>query len=193
LDKDTLKIRIYDIAKEYKISSDALLKVLRGLGFSVRSHMSVASEDMLDAIADKFKHEIEEVKKDDEVRRKKLMELEAKKRREDAEINALKRKTEAKAKRKTDLAEKEAKAKAAKEPKKKLEYRPLLLSNIASGRLKNRKPNIGPQLSKRLQFSGKSASQLLRNMCIGRSPNRRNRRLVRQTTIKLQRRRPGFA
>jgi len=115
LDKDTSKIRIYDIAKEYKISSDALLKVLRGLGFVIKSHMSVASEDMLDAIADKFKHEIEEVKKDDESRKKKIQEQEARKRREEAEKNALKRKTEAKAKRKIEMAEKEAKAKAAQE------------------------------------------------------------------------------
>lgn len=135
MDKDTSKTRIYDIAKEYKISSDALLKVLRGLGFSIRSHMSVASEDMLEAIADKFKHEIEEVKKDDEVRRKKILELEAKKRREEAEKSAIKRKVEAQARRKKELADKEAKAKAAKElAKAKEEKKPLVVPPIMEHR-----------------------------------------------------------
>ena len=115
MDKNTNRLRIYDIAKEYKISSDALMKVLRGLGFTIKSHMSIASEDMLEAIADKFKHEIAEVKKDDEARRRKLLELEAHKRREDAEKLALQHKAEAEAKKKKALIEKKAKERAAKE------------------------------------------------------------------------------
>lgn len=110
-----IKTRIYDIAKEYSISSDALLKVLRGLGFTIKSHMSVASEDMLEAIASKFKREIEEVKKGDEVRKQKLLELEAKKRREEAEKTALRRKAETLAKKKKAAAAKRAKEKAAQE------------------------------------------------------------------------------
>jgi len=118
LDKKKTKKRIYDIAKEYKISSDALLKVLRGLGFNIKSHMSVASEDMLDAIAEKFQREIEEVKKDDEARKKRRQELESKKRREEAEKAALRRKAEALARKKKALAEKKARELAAKELKK---------------------------------------------------------------------------
>lgn len=112
------KKRIYDIAKEYKISSDALLKVLRGLGFTIKSHMSVASDDMLDAIANKFKREIEEVKKDDEARKEKLQALEAKKRREEAAKAALRRKAEAQARVKKKIAEKKARVQAARELKK---------------------------------------------------------------------------
>jgi len=115
LDKKTNRLRIYDIAKEYKISSDALMKVLRGLGFTIKSHMSIASEDMLEAIADKFKHEIAEVKKDDEARKRKLLELEAHKRREEAEKQALLHKAEAAARKKKALVEKKAKERAAKE------------------------------------------------------------------------------
>jgi translation initiation factor IF-2 len=115
LDKKPTKTRIYDIAKEYKISSDALLKVLRGLGFSAKSHMSVASEDMLEAIADKFRREIEEVKKDNEARKQRLLELETKKRREEAEKSALRRKAEAIARKKKALAEKIARERAALE------------------------------------------------------------------------------
>jgi translation initiation factor IF-2 len=115
LDKKKTKTRIYDIAKEYKISSDALLKVLRGLGFTIKSHMSVASEDMLEAIAEKFKREIEEVKKSDEARKQRRQELAAKQRREEAEKAALRRKAETLAKKKKALAETKAKQRAAKE------------------------------------------------------------------------------
>ncbi|MEZ5359226.1 MAG: translation initiation factor IF-2 [Candidatus Zixiibacteriota bacterium] len=109
------KQRIYDIAKEYNISSDALLKVLRGLGFTIKSHMSVASEDMLEAISDKFKKEIEEVKKDVLARKEKLQEMESRKRREEAEKAALRKKAEAVARKKKAIADKKAKAMAAKE------------------------------------------------------------------------------
>jgi len=109
------RVRIYDIAKEYKISSDALLKVLRGLGFTIKSHMSIASSDMIEAIEEKFKREIEVVKKDDETRKRKLLEIEAKKRREEAEKAALKKKTDTLAKKKKAIAEKKAKELAEKE------------------------------------------------------------------------------
>jgi translation initiation factor IF-2 len=109
------KIRIYDIAKQYKISSDALLKVLRGLGFTIKSHMSVAPADVIDAIEQKFKQEIEEVKKDTEARTRKLQELEAKKRREEAEKLALRKKAEAIARKKKAFAEKRARERAAVE------------------------------------------------------------------------------
>lgn len=92
-----------------------MLKVLRGLGFTVKSHMSVASQDMLDAIEDKFKREIEEVKKDDEARKQKIQELEAKKRREEAKNAALKRKAIALAKERKTVAEKKAREQAARE------------------------------------------------------------------------------
>ncbi|MCK5126716.1 MAG: translation initiation factor IF-2 [candidate division Zixibacteria bacterium] len=109
------KQRIYDIAKEYNISSDALLKVLRGLGFTIKSHMSIASDDMLDAISEKFKKEIAEVKKDIKARKEKMQELEAIKRRKEAEKSALRKKAEVVARKKKAIAQKKAKALAAKE------------------------------------------------------------------------------
>jgi len=115
LDKGNTRKRIYDIAKEYKISSDALLKVLRGLGFSIKSHMSIASEDMVAAIEDKFKREIEEVKKEDEARKHKLLEMEARQRRDEAEKAARRRKAELLAQQKKALAVKKAKERAVKE------------------------------------------------------------------------------
>ncbi len=64
------KKRIYDVAKEYKISSNALLKILRELDFMPKSHMSVATEEMLRAIKIKFDVEKAAVKKDIEQKKK---------------------------------------------------------------------------------------------------------------------------
>ncbi|SYZ73374.1 translation initiation factor IF-2 [Candidatus Zixiibacteriota bacterium] len=64
------KKRIYEIAKDYNISSHALLNVLKELGFEPKSHMSVAGDDMLRAIQSKFEAEKEAVKKDIEQRKK---------------------------------------------------------------------------------------------------------------------------
>jgi translation initiation factor IF-2 len=64
------KKRLYEVAKEYKISSNALLKILRELGFTPKSHMSVATEEMLEAIKKKFDAEKEAVKKEIEEKKK---------------------------------------------------------------------------------------------------------------------------
>ncbi len=64
------KKRIYELAKEYKISSNALLKILRELKFDPKSHMSVATDEMLTAIGKKFEAAKEAVKKDIEQRKK---------------------------------------------------------------------------------------------------------------------------
>jgi translation initiation factor IF-2 len=68
--------RIYQVAKDYNISSDALLSMLRELGFSVKSHMSVVEEKVLKAIEEKFRKEKEELKKEDFLKKKKLEERE---------------------------------------------------------------------------------------------------------------------
>jgi len=74
--KKTGSKRVYQVAKDYNISSDALLSMLKELGFSVRSHMSVVDENMLKAIENKFRKEKEELKKEDVLKRKKLEERE---------------------------------------------------------------------------------------------------------------------
>jgi len=70
--------RIYEVAKDYKISSEALLSILRDLGFTVKSHMSVADEKMFLAIREKFEKEKAEVKKEYEIKKQKLEEREKK-------------------------------------------------------------------------------------------------------------------
>ena len=65
------KKRLYEVAKEYNISSEAIVKLVRELGFDVKSHMSTADDDMLTAISSKFSEEKETVKQ--EISRKKKM------------------------------------------------------------------------------------------------------------------------
>jgi translation initiation factor IF-2 len=62
--------RLYEVAQDYKISSNALLTILRELNFSPKSHMSVATDEMLAAIRNKFEAEKEAVKKDIELKKK---------------------------------------------------------------------------------------------------------------------------
>ena len=48
------KKRIYELAKEYKISSNAMVNILQDLGFKPKSHMSVALPEMVNAVKNKF-------------------------------------------------------------------------------------------------------------------------------------------
>jgi len=61
------KRRVYQVAKEQKLSSDALITMLKDMGYEVKSHMSVVSAEMLEAITRKIQEEkqssIEEVKR----------------------------------------------------------------------------------------------------------------------------------
>ena len=62
--------RLYEVAKEYQVSSQALLKMLRESGFTPKSHMSVATDEMLRAVQKKFDAEKAAVKKDIEQKKK---------------------------------------------------------------------------------------------------------------------------
>jgi translation initiation factor IF-2 len=61
------KRRVYQVAREQKLSSDALISILKGMGYEVKSHMSVVTDEMLEAITRKIEKEkkssIEEVKR----------------------------------------------------------------------------------------------------------------------------------
>ena len=71
------KRRIYQVAKENRLSSDALISMLKEMDFEVKSHMSVVTDEMLEAITRK----LEEEKKAslEEVQRQKAKEEERKK------------------------------------------------------------------------------------------------------------------
>jgi len=71
------KRRVYQVAKEKKLSSDALISILKSMGHDVKSHMSVVTEEMMGAITRK----IEEEKKTsvEDVQRQKVQEQTRKK------------------------------------------------------------------------------------------------------------------
>ena len=57
------KKRIYELAKEYNVSSKAMVNIIKELGFPVKSHSSSADDKVLTAVKKKFASEKEEVKK----------------------------------------------------------------------------------------------------------------------------------
>jgi translation initiation factor IF-2 len=65
------KEKVYKLAQEFKVSSEALVQMLRGMGIPVKSHMSTVDESLRDDIKKKFEQERAEIKKDYE--RKKQM------------------------------------------------------------------------------------------------------------------------
>ena len=70
--------RIYQVAREFDLSSEALLEMLRGMGLTVKSHMSAIEDETVDALREKLRLEKEEVKKE-EARKKQIdKEVEAK-------------------------------------------------------------------------------------------------------------------
>ncbi len=58
--------RIYELAKEFNLSSNALLTILRELKFEPKSHMSVATPEMETALKKKYEDEKAAVKKEEE-------------------------------------------------------------------------------------------------------------------------------
>jgi translation initiation factor IF-2 len=58
------KKRIYDIAKDFEVSSEALVGVLRSLKFEVKNHMSFATDEMIAALEKKFEEEKTAVKEE---------------------------------------------------------------------------------------------------------------------------------
>jgi len=56
--------RIYELAKEYKLSSNAMLAILRELKFEPKSHMSVASDEMVSAVRSRFTEQKQAAKKE---------------------------------------------------------------------------------------------------------------------------------
>jgi translation initiation factor IF-2 len=72
------KKRVHQVAKDYQISSEALLTIIAELGFKVKSHMSVVDDKMSSAIEEKFRKEREAVKEEYALKKKKLEEREKK-------------------------------------------------------------------------------------------------------------------
>ncbi len=69
--------RLYEVAHDYKLSSDALMALVNRLGFDVKSHMSVATDEMLAAVESEFGRQRESLKTEIAVREKKTRERKA--------------------------------------------------------------------------------------------------------------------
>jgi len=64
------KVRVYEAAREFKISSEALLEIIRSLGIPVKSHMSSITEDVVAKIQEKIQKEKDAVKQEYAEKRK---------------------------------------------------------------------------------------------------------------------------
>jgi translation initiation factor IF-2 len=64
------KVRVYEAAREFKISSEALLEIIRSLDVPVKSHMSSVTEDVIAKITEKIQKEKDAVKKEYAEKRK---------------------------------------------------------------------------------------------------------------------------
>lgn len=71
------KRRIYDLAKDFNVSSKAMVDIIRDLGFEVKSHSSTVGADVITAVTAKLSSAKEEVKQG--LERKKQKEIERKK------------------------------------------------------------------------------------------------------------------
>ncbi|KMQ50675.1 translation initiation factor IF-2 [Chitinispirillum alkaliphilum] len=100
------KEKVYKLAQEFKVSSEALVQMLRGMGIPVKSHMSTVDESLREEVKKKFEQERAEIKK--EYNRKKKMLAKA---REELTEKKEEKKVEAKAKpeKKTDTVKESAK------------------------------------------------------------------------------------
>ena len=65
----TQKRRIYEIARDFNVSSDAVIRVLRELHFEVKNHMSTVTPEMGTAIEAKFSQAQAQAKVEDTKRR----------------------------------------------------------------------------------------------------------------------------
>ena len=128
------KKRIYELAKEYSVSSKAMLNIIKELGFSVKSHSSTADNQILLAVKKKFASEKEEVKKEIEKKKEKAQ---ARKKVEEDELarkQAIERKIQAEIRkaRKKDIKKIDSKltAKKKKDRRKKKKERVMIGRSI---------------------------------------------------------------
>ncbi len=76
------KKRLYLVAREYNITSDAIVKMCHDLGYPVKNHMSTADDEMLTAIDMRFKKERETIKREIETKKAKAISREREKKKE---------------------------------------------------------------------------------------------------------------
>ena len=108
------RFRVYEVARDVNLSSEALVAMLRGLGYDIKSHMSVVTPEMRAQVDQKFAREhssaLQEMKR-------KAEQLEERKRKEEAQAKAqAQAQAQAEAQAKAE-AQAQAKAQAQAQPK----------------------------------------------------------------------------
>jgi len=68
--------KIHDLAKEYKVSAHAMLKIVQDMGYPIKSHMSVATPDVVNAVSLRFAQERRQAKLEMDQKRKAVLETE---------------------------------------------------------------------------------------------------------------------
>jgi len=58
------KKRVYQVAKEFRISSEALIGMLKKLGYEIKSHMNTIDDDVVEKVRAEFEKEKEAVKRE---------------------------------------------------------------------------------------------------------------------------------
>ncbi len=66
------KFRVYEVARKFNLSSDAMVKLLHEIGVPVKSHMSSIEEYIIPKVKEKFDKDKEAEKKKDEIKKKKF-------------------------------------------------------------------------------------------------------------------------
>ena len=84
-EKNPQKLRVYEVAREVNLSSEAMVAMLRGLGHEIKSHMSMVTPEMREKVNQKFTEERGTALQ--EMRRKKEQ-LEERRRKEKAQAQA---------------------------------------------------------------------------------------------------------
>ncbi len=65
--------RLYQVAPDFNLSSQALTKLVRDLGFHVKSHMSVATDEIMTAVRNELERQKNALKKEIEEKQRRLM------------------------------------------------------------------------------------------------------------------------
>jgi translation initiation factor IF-2 len=66
------KEKVYKLAQEFKVSSEALVQLLRSMGIPVKSHMSTVDENLRDEIKKRFAQERAEIKREYERKKQRM-------------------------------------------------------------------------------------------------------------------------
>jgi translation initiation factor IF-2 len=80
--------RVHDLAKEYKVSSHAMLKIVQEMGYDIKSHMSIATPDIVNAVGLRFAQERLQAKQQMDQKRKAAKEAERAKVDAEAKVRA---------------------------------------------------------------------------------------------------------